>query len=59
MPGVAELAEAPILRMLDGTDTALRLPRILVDVLADDAPSILRGLPPTAYWTLRAVHSAR
>ncbi|MFG2646014.1 hypothetical protein ACGFYP_34215 [Streptomyces sp. NPDC048370] len=53
------MAEALILRMLDGTDTALRLPRILVDVFADDAPSILRGLRLAAYWTLRAVHSAR
>lgn len=39
---------AHVLRMGDAADTALRPLRVLVDVLADDAPSIAHVLPAPA-----------
>ncbi|MFE5484125.1 hypothetical protein [Streptomyces sp. NPDC056527] len=39
---------ASILRVVDAADTALRPLRVLVDIIADDAPSILQVLRPAA-----------
>ncbi|MFD3948321.1 hypothetical protein [Streptomyces sp. NPDC058579] len=39
---------ARILRTVDGTDVAVRPLRVLVDALADDAPSIVHVLRPAA-----------
>ncbi|MEV0000440.1 hypothetical protein [Streptomyces sp. NPDC050848] len=39
---------AHVLRVVDGTDAAVRPLRVLVDVLADDAPSIAQVLRPAA-----------